>query len=222
MSANDFLFASIEEVIKTLLEAFLLVVIVVYVFLQDFRSTLIPMIAIPVALIGTFFMLYLIGFSVNLLTLCAMVLAIAIVVDDAIVVVEGDVYKRQRLGCHLFDRLDRLSGTVPGIRRTVDAHRSIHAVSYTHLFSGLPIHPSIHPSINQSINQSSNSADKPIPSVINKKLRCIPELFIFILAARINRDAENNRIQPSDLQQVQPLQGLFVVLAELDVYKRQI
>ena len=85
MSANDFLFASIEEVIKTLLEAFLLV----YVFLQDFRSTLIPMIAIPVALIGTFFMLYLIGFSVNLLTLCAMVLAIAIVVDDAIVVVEG-------------------------------------------------------------------------------------------------------------------------------------
>lgn len=89
MSANDFLFASIEEVIKTLLEAFLLVVIVVYVFLQDFRSTLIPMIAIPVALIGTFFMLYLIGFSVNLLTLCAMVLAIAIVVDDAIVVVEG-------------------------------------------------------------------------------------------------------------------------------------
>ena len=89
MSANDFLFASIEEVIKTLLEAFLLVVIVVYVFLQDFRSTLIPMIAIPVALFGTFFMLYLIGFSVNLLTLCAMVLAIAIVVDDAIVVVEG-------------------------------------------------------------------------------------------------------------------------------------
>ena len=72
-----------------MLEAFLLVVIVVYVFLQDFRSTLIPMIAIPVALIGTFFMLYLIGFSVNLLTLCAMVLAIAIVVDDAIVVVEG-------------------------------------------------------------------------------------------------------------------------------------
>ena len=89
MSANDFLFASIEEVVKTLLEAFLLVVIVVYVFLQDFRSTLIPIIAIPVALIGTFFMLYLIGFSLNLLTLCAMVLAIAIVVDDAIVVVEG-------------------------------------------------------------------------------------------------------------------------------------
>ncbi len=89
MSVNDYLFASIYEVIKTLLEAFLLVVIVVYVFLQDFRSTLIPMIAIPVALIGTFFLLYLIGFSLNLLTLCALVLAIAIVVDDAIVVVEG-------------------------------------------------------------------------------------------------------------------------------------
>ena len=89
MSVNDFLFASIEEVLKTLIEAFLLVVLVVYVFLQDFRSTLIPVIAIPVALIGTFFGLYLIGFSVNLLTLAALVLAIAIVVDDAIVVVEA-------------------------------------------------------------------------------------------------------------------------------------
>ena len=88
-SANDFLFASIHEVIKTLLEAFILVVLVVYIFLQDFRSTLIPVIAIPVALIGTFFVLKLIGFSVNLLTLSAMELAIAIVVDDAIVVVEG-------------------------------------------------------------------------------------------------------------------------------------
>ncbi len=88
-NANDFLFASIHEVIKTLIEAFILVFIVVYVFLQDFRSTLIPAIAIPVALIATFFVLKLIGFSVNLLTLSAMVLAIAIVVDDAIVVVEG-------------------------------------------------------------------------------------------------------------------------------------
>ena len=88
-NANDFLFASIHEVIKTLIEAFILVFIVVYVFLQDMRSTLIPAIAIPVALIGTFFVLKLIGFSVNLLTLSAMVLAIAIVVDDAIVVVEG-------------------------------------------------------------------------------------------------------------------------------------
>ena len=89
LDTNDFLFASIHEVIKTLLEAFILVFLVVYIFLQDFRSTLIPAIAIPVALVGTFFVLYLIGFSVNLLTLSAMVLAIAIVVDDAIVVVEG-------------------------------------------------------------------------------------------------------------------------------------
>lgn len=88
-NSNDFLFASIHEVIKTLIEAFILVFIVVYIFLQDLRSTLIPAIAIPVALIGTFFALYLIGFSLNLLTLSALVLAIAIVVDDAIVVVEG-------------------------------------------------------------------------------------------------------------------------------------
>ena len=88
-SANDFLFASIHEVVKTLIEAFILVFIVVYIFLQDMRSTLIPAIAIPVALIATFFVLKLIGFSINLLTLSAMVLAIAIVVDDAIVVVEG-------------------------------------------------------------------------------------------------------------------------------------
>ena len=88
-NANDFLYASIYEVIKTLIEAFILVFIVVYVFLQDIRSTLIPAIAIPVALIATFFALKLIGFSINLLTLSAMVLAIAIVVDDAIVVVEG-------------------------------------------------------------------------------------------------------------------------------------
>jgi hydrophobic/amphiphilic exporter-1 (mainly G- bacteria), HAE1 family len=89
VNANDFLDASIEEVIKTLIEAFLLVVLVVYIFLQDFRSTLIPAIAIPVALIGTFLLLALFGFSINLLTLSALVLAIAIVVDDAIVVVEA-------------------------------------------------------------------------------------------------------------------------------------
>ena len=89
MSVNDFLFASIAEVIKTLIEAFVLVFLVVFIFLQDFRSTLIPMIAIPVALIGTFFLLYLFGFTINLLTLSALVLAIAIVVDDAIVVVEA-------------------------------------------------------------------------------------------------------------------------------------
>lgn len=89
MNANEFLYASIEEVVKTLIEAFILVFLVVFIFLQDLRSTLIPAVAIPVALIGTFFVLYSIGFSINLLTLNALVLAIAIVVDDAIVVVEG-------------------------------------------------------------------------------------------------------------------------------------
>ena len=89
LNVNDFLFASIHEVVKTLIEAFILVFLVVFIFLQDFRSTLIPMIAIPVALVGTFFLLYIFGFSINLLTLSALVLAIAIVVDDAIVVVEA-------------------------------------------------------------------------------------------------------------------------------------
>ena len=86
---TEFLFASIEEVIMTLIITLLLVFLVVYIFLQDFRSTLIPMIAVPVALIGTFFFLWVFGFTVNLLTLSALLLAIAIVVDDAIVVVEA-------------------------------------------------------------------------------------------------------------------------------------
>lgn len=86
---NNFLNASIEKVVTTLVEAFLLVFLVVFVFLQDFRSTLIPAIAVPVSIIGTFFFLNLFGYSVNLLTLFALVLAIGIVVDDAIVVVEA-------------------------------------------------------------------------------------------------------------------------------------
>ena len=86
--ANSFLHASMEKVYHTLLEAFLLVFIVVFIFLQDWRSTLIPAIAVPVSIIGTFFFLNLFGYSINLLTLFAMVLAIGIVVDDAIIVVE--------------------------------------------------------------------------------------------------------------------------------------
>jgi HAE1 family hydrophobic/amphiphilic exporter-1 len=89
VDANEYLNASIEKVISTLIEAFILVFIVVFIFLQDFRSTLIPAIAVPVAIIGTFFFLNLFGFTINLLTLFAMVLAIGIVVDDAIVVVEA-------------------------------------------------------------------------------------------------------------------------------------
>ena len=88
-NANDFLNASIEKVVSTLVEAFILVFIVVFIFLQDLRSTLIPAIAVPVAIIGTFFFLKLFGFTINLLTLFALVLAIGIVVDDAIVVVEA-------------------------------------------------------------------------------------------------------------------------------------
>ncbi|HIY46788.1 MAG TPA: efflux RND transporter permease subunit [Candidatus Alistipes faecigallinarum] len=88
-SVNDFLFASINEVIKTLFEAIILVVLVVYVFLQDIRSTLIPTVSILVSLVGTFAFLALAGFSINLLTLFALVLAIGTVVDDAIIVVEA-------------------------------------------------------------------------------------------------------------------------------------
>ena len=119
MDSNDFLYASIYEVIKTLIEAFILVFFVVYIFLQDIRSTLIPTIAIPVSLIGTFFALYLIGFSLNLLTLCALVLAIAIVVDDAIVVVEGvhakldQGYKSPRKAA--IDAMSELSGAIVSI-----------------------------------------------------------------------------------------------------------
>ncbi|MFD2520844.1 efflux RND transporter permease subunit [Emticicia soli] len=86
---SRFLDASIHEVIKTLIEAFILVAIVVFLFLQDFRSTLIPVLAVPVSLVGTFAFMQLFGFSINLLTLFALVLAIGIVVDNAIVVVEG-------------------------------------------------------------------------------------------------------------------------------------
>lgn len=88
-NVNDFLSASIEKVVHTLIEAFFLVFLVVFLFLQDFRSTLIPAIAVPVAIIGTFFFLGLFGFTINLLTLFALLLAIGIVVDDAIVVVEA-------------------------------------------------------------------------------------------------------------------------------------
>jgi len=86
---TEFLYASIEEVVFTLIFTLVLVFIVIYVFLQDWRSTLIPLIAVPVSLIGTFFFLNVFGFSINLLTLSALLLAIAIVVDDAIVVVEA-------------------------------------------------------------------------------------------------------------------------------------
>lgn len=89
MSTNEFLFASIHEVVKTLIEAILLVILVVYIFLQDIRSTLIPLVGIFVSLIGTFAFMAIAGFSINLITLFALVLVIGTVVDDAIIVVEA-------------------------------------------------------------------------------------------------------------------------------------
>src|SRR5690606_12989455 len=86
---SRFLDASVDEVIRTLIEAFILVSLVVFIFLQDFRSTLIPAIAVPVSLVGALFFMHLMGFSLNLITLFALVLSIGIVVDNAIVVVEA-------------------------------------------------------------------------------------------------------------------------------------
>jgi HAE1 family hydrophobic/amphiphilic exporter-1 len=94
---SSFLEASIEQVLHTLLEAFVLVALVVYLFLGDWRSTLIPTLAVPVSLVGTFFVLQLMGLSINLITLFALVLAIGVVVDDAIVVVEAVHAKMQEL-----------------------------------------------------------------------------------------------------------------------------
>lgn len=114
--ANDFLFASIHEVIKTLLEAIVLVILIVYVFLQDLRSTVIPMVGIVVSLVGTFAFLSFFGFSINLLTLFALVLAIGTVVDDSIIVVEVvqarfDVgYQSSYMAAH--DAMKGISGAI--------------------------------------------------------------------------------------------------------------
>lgn len=116
---TDFLYASIHEVVFTLVFTLVLVFLVVYLFLQDFRSTLIPLIAVPVSLIGTFLFLNLFGFSVNLLTLSALLLAIAIVVDDAIVVVEA-VHAKLDLGYKSaltasIDAMNEISGAIIAI-----------------------------------------------------------------------------------------------------------
>lgn len=125
VDANEFLNASVEKVISTLIEAFILVFIVVFVFLQDFRSTLIPAIAVPVAIVGTFFFLNLFGFTINLLTLFALVLAIGIVVDDAIVVVEAvhakldQGYKSARKAS--VDAMNEISGAIISITLVMSA-----------------------------------------------------------------------------------------------------
>ena len=116
---NEFLDASIEKVVHTLLEAFILVFIVVFIFLQDLRSTLIPAIAVPVSIIGTFFFLNIFGYSINLLTLFALVLAIGIVVDDAIVVVEAVHAKidqgEQNVRKGTIEAMDEIAGAIVSI-----------------------------------------------------------------------------------------------------------
>ena len=125
VDANEYLNASIEKVISTLIEAFILVFIVVFIFLQDFRSTLIPAIAVPVAIVGTFFFLNIFGFTLNLLTLFALVLAIGIVVDDAIVVVEAvhakldKGYKSARKAS--VDAMHEISGAIISITLVMSA-----------------------------------------------------------------------------------------------------
>ena len=125
LDTTDFLYASIDKVVETIIEAFILVFIVVYVFLQDFRSTLIPAIAVIVSLVGTFFFLKVAGFSLNLLTLFALVLAIAIVVDDAIVVVEAvhakldQGYKSPRKAS--IDAMSEISGAIISITLVMSA-----------------------------------------------------------------------------------------------------
>ena len=118
-SAKDFLDESISQVEETLVIAFILVFIVVFIFLQDFRSTIIPAIAVPVALIGTFFFMQLFGFTINLLTLFALVLAIGIVVDDAIVVVEAVHTKMERT------KLPARSATIQAMSEITNAIISI-------------------------------------------------------------------------------------------------
>jgi len=124
-STKEYLDESIEQVQHTLLEAFILVFIVVFIFLQDFRSTLIPAIAVPVAIIGTFFFMQLFGFTINLLTLFALVLAIGIVVDDAIVVVEAVHSKMERSNMHprhaTLESMREISGAIISITLVMSA-----------------------------------------------------------------------------------------------------
>ncbi|ASW75992.1 multidrug transporter AcrB [Chryseobacterium piperi] len=124
-NSKDFLDASIDQVVETLVVAFILVFIVVYIFLQDFRSTLIPAIAVPVAIIGTFFFLQLFGMSINMLTLFALVLAIGIVVDDAIVVVEAVHSKMERTGMPVekatITSMSEISGAIISITLVMSA-----------------------------------------------------------------------------------------------------
>jgi hydrophobe/amphiphile efflux-1 (HAE1) family protein len=120
-----FVTLSIEEVMHTLFEAFILVFIVIFIFLQDWRATLIPMITVPVSLVGTFAVLLAAGYSINLLTLFGLILAIGIVVDDAIVVVEAVAHKIEHEGLSAYDAsveaMKEVSGPVIGIALVLSA-----------------------------------------------------------------------------------------------------
>ncbi len=122
---SRFLDASIQEVIKTLLEAFLLVALVVFIFLQDWRATLVPIIAVPVSLVGTFTFMLAFGFSINLLTLFSLVLAIGIVVDDSIVVVEAVHAKMEEKGMKVLEAtkeaMHEISGAIMAITLVMGA-----------------------------------------------------------------------------------------------------
>lgn len=125
IDANDFLDSSINKVLTTFIEAFLLVLIVVFVFLQSFRATLIPAITVPVAIIGTFFFLGVFGFTINLLTLFALVLAIGTVVDDAIIVVEA-VHSKLEKGAEnakvaAISAMEEISGAIISITLVISA-----------------------------------------------------------------------------------------------------
>ncbi len=117
--ASDFVNASIHEVVKTLFEAFVLVFIVVFIFLQDWRATLVPAVTIPVSLIGTFAVMALLGYSINMVTLFGLVLAIGIVVDDAIVVVENVERNMTQFGLSAKESaikaMDEITGAIIGI-----------------------------------------------------------------------------------------------------------
>ncbi len=122
---TPFVSSSIEGVVKTLLEAVVLVFVIMYLFLQNFRATLIPMIAVPVVLLGTFGILAVAGFSVNMLTMFAMVLAIGLLVDDAIVVVENVERIMSEEGCTPLEAtrksMDQITGALVGIGLTLSA-----------------------------------------------------------------------------------------------------
>lgn len=111
MDNTDFIYASIKEVLHTFVEALIIVAIIVYIFLQNWRSTLIPMIAVPVSLLGTFASFKVLGFAINTLTLFAMVLAIGLVVDDAIVVIEAVEYEMR------YNNLNPRQATVAAMKK---------------------------------------------------------------------------------------------------------